>query len=111
MARHYAEQNGDPVVAAMDRVLKAERDGVTLLRESQGKAERLLGEARAGAAAIALRIDGRVSRLHVAYLQKIQRDIDAMNTSNASHESGNAYERAALEAAAFRVALKLTSDL
>lgn len=110
MARQRDQQQDDPVVAAIERVLKAERDGMRQLRHSQEEAQRLLSDARARAAAIALRVDGCISKLHTAYLQKIQRDIQAMAGADAPQgaATGHGYDRAALEAAARRVAAKLT---
>jgi hypothetical protein len=109
MARHEKPQS-DPVVAAIERVLEAERDGVQLLRASRDNAERLLGEARAQAAAIARRADACITKLHTAYLQKIQRDIEAAAGADpaAGADSDRAFDRAVLEAAARRVAAKLT---
>ena len=47
------QQHSDPVVAAIERVLKTERDGVEALRRSEEHARDLLAQARAQAAAIA----------------------------------------------------------
>lgn len=109
MARQRDQQQGDPVVAAIERVLKAERDGGEQLRRSRDEAQHLLSEARARAAAIARRADACITKLHTAYLQKIQRDIQALAGADATTESADrAYDRAALEAAARRAAAKLT---
>ena len=110
MARQKDQQQSDPVVAAIERVLKAERDGVRQLRHSEEEAQRLLSEARARAAAIIQRVEGCISKLHTAYLQKIQFDIEALASAEAPQGAGtgHGYDRAALEAAARRVAVKLT---
>ncbi len=41
------DEHSDPVVAAIERVLKIEREGVQMLRKSAADAERLLSETRA----------------------------------------------------------------
>ncbi len=108
MARQGEQHQSDPVVAAIERVLKAERDGVEQLRVSRQDGQRLLAEARSTAAVIAQRADARISRLHTAYLQKIQRDIQSLEADPAPGErTGHGYDRAVLEAAARRVAAKL----
>ena len=108
MARQSDEQPGDPVVAAIERVLKVERDGVKTLRESEDAARQLLAEARAQAANIAQRTDARISRLHAAFLQKVERDIAALAANQPSNDASAGYDRAALEAAVRRVAARLT---
>jgi vacuolar-type H+-ATPase subunit H len=113
MARQREQQQSDPVVAAIERVLKAERDGVQQLSSSREEAQRLLNEARASAAAIAQRVDACISKLHTAYLKKIQRHIQTLTEAEAALGEGAAhgYDRAALEAAARRVAAKLTGGV
>lgn len=109
MGREPEQQQSDPVVAAIERVLKAERDGVEQLHRSQDQAQHLLGEARAHAAAIGRRADACITKLHTAYLQKIVRDIQTIaGPEPTSKHIDRAYDRAALEAAARRVAAKLT---
>jgi hypothetical protein len=73
------EQQSDPVVAAIERVLKAERDGVVNLHKSAADAERMLTETRAQAAALAQRVDRCISKLHTTYRQKIDREIRALD--------------------------------
>jgi vacuolar-type H+-ATPase subunit H len=104
------QQQSDAVVAAIERVLKAERDGVQKLQRSQDDAQRLLAEARAQASAIARRADACISKLHTAYLQKVQRDIDRLTQSAAAagESTDKPVERAVLLEAARRVAAKLT---
>ena len=77
MARQSYRQDNDPVVAAIERVLKIERDGVAALRHGQDEAHRMLAQARGRAAHIGQRVDACISRLHAAYLQKVERDIQA----------------------------------
>ena len=81
------EQQSDPVIAAIERVLRAERDGVVALRESEDRATRLSTEARTQAASIAARADARISRLHTAYLRKIEADIGTLTAANAIADS------------------------
>jgi vacuolar-type H+-ATPase subunit H len=108
MAQQSDEQPGDPVVAAIERVLKVERDGVKTLRDSEDAARRLLADARAQAANITQRTDVRISRLHAAYLQKVERDIAALAVNQPSADESAGYDRATLQAAARRVAARLT---
>jgi len=110
MPRQPTRQHGDDTAAAIERVLKAERDGVEALRRSKGQAEHLLAEARAQAANIARRADNCISRLHAAYLQKIEREVEALNKARpaAAGIDETAYERNTLTAAAERVAARLT---
>lgn len=110
MPGHTDKPHSDPVVAAIERVLKTERDGVDMLRKSTADAERLLSETRAQAAALARRADRCISKLHTAYLQKIERDIGALvraQSANAA-DADTPDDTAALSAAAGRVAAKLT---
>lgn len=110
MAGQTDEPHSDPVVAAIERVLKTEREGVEALRKSAADAERLLTEARAQAAALARRADRCISKLHTAYLQKIDRDIQKLGASQAANgvDADQPYDPAVLSAAARRVAAKLT---
>jgi len=102
------EQQRDVVTAAIERVLKAERDGVEALRGSEGQARELLAQARAQAGAIGRRTDTCIAKLHAAYLKKIQRDIEALAGPAADAGGRAPYDQMALRAAARRVAAKLT---
>jgi hypothetical protein len=105
----HQQKSNDPVAAAIERVLKTEREGVEALRRSEADAQHLLTQARAQAAAIARRADQRIARLHTAYLQKVERDIKKLAAAHASSGStGKTYDAAALKDAARRVAAKLT---
>ena len=110
MPRQHEQQHSDPVVAAIERVLKTERDGVETLRQSHEAAGRLLAQARAQAAAIARRADDCIAKLHTAYLQKVERDIAKLAASHALPAAGGdkAIDAAALGAAVQRVGAKLT---
>ena len=109
MAGQQDHEQGDPVTAAIERVLKVERDGVQQLQHSQEQAQLLLARARAQAAAIARQADVCISQLHNSYLQKVQRNIERLAQSNLSSEhADNAYDRVTLVQAARRVAAKLT---
>jgi len=100
----------DPVVAAMERVLKIEREGAEMLRRSADDAQRLLTETRARGAALGRRADTCISRLHTAYQQKIEHDISAVKQTHAARESQTEapHDAAELAAAAQRLAAKLT---
>ncbi len=110
MARQPDQQQSDPVNAAIERVLKVERDGVQQLRRGEERAQHLLSAARAQAAAIAGRADACISRLHNAYLQKLQGDIERLQQAQLSpgEPAGVAYGRETLAQAARRIAAKLT---
>ena len=112
MVGQTGEQQSDPVVAAIERVLKAERDGVENLHKSAADAERLLTETRAQAAALAQRVDRCISKLHTTYRQKIDREIRALAQAQAvsAADADTPYDAAALGAAARRVAAKLTGE-
>ena len=104
------DQGDDPVVAAIEHVLKIEREGTEMLRRSTEEAQRLLSETRARAAALARRADVCISKLHPAYLQKIEREISALKDAHAASgaTAEASYDAAALAAAAQRLAAKLT---
>jgi mevalonate kinase len=110
MAGQHKQPKSDPVVAAIERVLKTEREGVEMLRRSEDEARRLLTQTRAQAGAVARRADRCISKLHTAYLQKVERDIQKLATSNTSSGAGadQISNAKALAAAARRVAAKLT---
>jgi hypothetical protein len=104
------EPHSDPVVAAIERVLRTEREGVATLRKSADEAQRLLTETRAQAAALARRVDRCISKLHTAYLQKVEHDIATLKAAQAASgaDAGGCCDTAVLTAAARRVAAKLT---
>lgn len=110
MGRQRDKQQSDPVVAAIERVLKAEYDGTQQLRCSRDEAERLLSEARERAAAIVRGTDACITKLHTAYLQKIQREVQSLGGADTAPgtRADDGYDHAVLEAAAHRVAAKLT---
>jgi hypothetical protein len=110
MTGQRGEPHSDPVVAAIERVLKTEREGVETLRKSAADAECLLTETRAQAAALARRADRCISKLHTAYLQKIDRDIAGLAQAQAANgsDANKPYDAVVLSAAARRVAAKLT---
>src|ERR1035438_5171295 len=103
------DPHSDPVIAAIERVLGAERDGEARLRDDRQQAEGLLAAARAEAAAIARRAEARISKLHAAYFRKIQQDIEkpAGPYTVATELAHNPYDLAALSDAARRIAAKL----
>jgi vacuolar-type H+-ATPase subunit H len=108
MAPQSERQHNDPVVAAIERVLKVERDGIKTLRESEERARRLLADARAQAAAIAQRTDACIAKLHAAYLDKVEREITALAPAAEATDGNSGYDRRALADAARRLAARLT---
>jgi len=111
MARQQKKDHSDPTAAAIERVLKVERDAAEQLQHSRELAQQLLSQARDQAAALAKRADTRISALHTAYLQKVQRDIDSLVRSNlpSGEQPDRSYDRERLVEAARRIAAKLTS--
>jgi len=101
---------GDPVVAAIERVLKIEREGAEMLRRSADDAQHLLTETRTRGAALVRRTDACISKLHAAYQKKIEDDISALKQANAARgrEAPAPYNAAELTAAARHLAAKLT---
>ncbi len=112
MAQQSDRQHSDPVVAAIERVLKVERDGVAALRQSESEAQLLLAETRAQATAIGKRVSACISRLHAAYLRKLEHDIEVVASSSLSDRAApeHAYDHATLVTAARRVAARLTEE-
>ncbi|HZD90588.1 MAG TPA: hypothetical protein VE224_10840 [Pseudolabrys sp.] len=109
MPRQADAPHTDDTVAAIERVLRAERDGVEALRRGEDQAQRVRAAARAEAAAIARRADRCIARLHGAYLQKIDNEIRALDSARAGEGGGAAaYDRVRLTAAAERIATRLT---
>lgn len=109
MPRQSDSPQSDDTVAAIERVLRAEREGVAALRQSEEQAQHMLAEARAEAANIARRTDHCISRLHTAYLQKIEREVAALDAARPATNDGDAaHTREALQAAAERIAARLT---
>lgn len=108
MPRQSDSPPSDDTVAAIERVLRAEREGVEALRRSEEQAQHLRAEARAQAAAIARRADHCISKLHTGYLQKIDRAVEALEQARPRTAGNPAYDRDALKTAAQRIAARLT---
>ncbi len=99
MPRQSDPPHSDATAAAIERVLKAEREGVEALRRSEDqrpaharrrRGRRPLASPAAPTAAL--------SRLHTAYLQKIEREVEALNDGSPGADGGDpAYGREALE--------------
>jgi molecular chaperone GrpE (heat shock protein) len=101
------EQQRHSDTAAIERVLKAERDGVSALQKSTKEAEQALSRARAEASDIARRTDSLISKLHAAYLRKIQNDLQQFATKEPL-QPNQLYDADALAETARRVAARLT---
>jgi hypothetical protein len=104
-----SEQQRDPAAFAIERVLHAERAADAKLLECRQQAEALLAAAREQAAAIARRVDARISRLHTAYLEKIDSAAAALATPPPA-ATGTGASDSELAKAAHRLAAKLTGD-
>lgn len=100
----------DPVIAAMERVLQVEREGVAALRHTEAEAQRILAEARARADAIRQRASVRISQLHALYLQKVQEEIGASEGPSSPEDGGRMDDQARVLAAARRVAARLVEE-
>jgi len=113
MARRQQREDDDAVVAAIERVLRVERDGVERLRHGQAHAAQLIDRTRVQAAAIATRADARIARLYGNYLQKVECDIAELTQSSwsASEQLEGVYEGVSLDQAVRRVAVKLTGGV
>ncbi len=112
MARQPDDLHSDPIVAAIERVLKTEREGVEALKRSKVDAGRLVTQARAEAAALTDRAERCISRLHTDYLKKIEREIERLAAADTNKDAaaGAGFDDATLAAAARRVAAKLTGE-
>lgn len=112
MTRQPDEHRSDPVVAAIERVLKSERDGVEILRQRADQARQVLAEARSQAGAIARRAENCATRLHGRYLQTIQTEIQRLTDDAARQRDNDTDARGndtdALTQAVRRVTAKLT---
>jgi vacuolar-type H+-ATPase subunit H len=107
MTRPREQQHDDPTVAAIERVLTAERDGEEQLQSVREHAESIVAAARVEAAAVVQRTDSRISKLRSAYLKKVQKNVLKIAESSASLNDGP-FDRTALAAAAHQVAARLT---
>jgi vacuolar-type H+-ATPase subunit H len=110
MGREHEGQQSDAITAAIEHVLKLERDGMEQLRLSHEQAHQILSQARDRAAAIGMRADARITKLHNLYLQNLQREVDLLAESGhgSDENPANGYDRTALTQAARRLAAKLT---
>jgi vacuolar-type H+-ATPase subunit H len=107
MTRQREQPREDPIVAAIERVLAAERDGEQQLRSVRRHAETVIARARVEAAAVVQRVNDRIAKLRSAYLQKVEKKISRMTASSNSLDD-DPVDRTALAAAAQHVAARLT---
>ena len=109
MAQRRDEPDNDPIVAAIERVLQAERTAEQKLKQYREQAQAILATARDRAATITRRTDSRISSMHSAYLQKVQVELASLRAPDADSGTGRD-GNAALRAATARVAARLTGD-
>jgi hypothetical protein len=102
--------DSDPAVKAIERVLQAERASEQKLEDCKAQAQAILAAARERAAAITRRADARLSRIHTAFLQKLQAELVSLQAPSTGADAGGCHDGAALQAAAARVAAQLTGD-
>lgn len=96
----------DPVVLAIERVLRAESDGEARLRKCRAQAQALIAAAREQAAAITKRTDARLSKLHAAHSIKVSAEIANLPPARAT--ARETIDDAALARIIRRLAAKLT---
>ena len=100
---------GDPAVAAIERVLEAERAGNMRLESCAERAKQTVADARAEAAAITRRADERLARVHDHYLKRIGHKVETLKTaSDTGAAAQGPVSDAVLAEAARRLAAKLT---
>jgi hypothetical protein len=104
-----SEQQRDPAALAIERVLQAERAADAKLSECRQQAETLVAAAREQAAAIARRVDTRISQLHSAYLKKIDNAVAELAIPPPAG-TGTGASDSELAKTAHRLAAKLAGD-
>jgi hypothetical protein len=102
----------DPVVASIEKVLAAERDADRMLADCRRQADATIAAARERAAGIGRRTDARISRIHPAYLKKIEAGLVQLSQAvDAGADFASEDENMSLIANAVRrLAGKMTSD-
>ena len=100
------------MVVAIERVLKAERASDASIQDCRHRADEMVAAARGSAARIAQRTDARISRLHAAYLQEIDRHIADLSERSKTQEAKADFapSETHLARAAERLAARLASD-
>ena len=102
--------------AAVERVLDAERDVEAQVQKAVDEADRAARAARARADAIRRRADERISRIHVAMEERIEREIARMRKAflQAEDDPENdpqlGLKRDALQRAVHRLAARMTGE-
>jgi vacuolar-type H+-ATPase subunit H len=104
-----SELQRDPAALAIERLLQAERAADAKLSECRQQAEAVVAAAREHAAAIARRVDTRISQLHSAYLKKIDNAVAELAIP-APAGTGTGASDSELAKAAYRLAAKLAGD-
>jgi vacuolar-type H+-ATPase subunit H len=109
MAQRGFELSDDPAASAIERVLEAERASEEQLRDCRRRAEDIVVAARGRAEAIAARRDARIAKLRESFLQRTERDIDALaHATRPTTDVDESPGEHALARAAARLAAKLT---
>jgi hypothetical protein len=111
MADQASDDDLDPVLQEMQRVLEAERAGQAKIKAAEGRAQTILSAAREQARAIGERATARLARLNIAMATKL--DAEAAGLKRALEQKTSVareIDLASLAAAARAVAAKLTSD-
>ena len=108
MPQEHSRPALDPIVAAMEMVLEAERESERKLVDCRCKTDAIIAAAHERAAEIARRANARISRIHAAYLQKIEAEIGGLSQAAAADPAR--HDEAALIGAVRRLAAKMTSD-
>lgn len=111
MLQEQSKHAPDPVVAAMEKVLEAEREAERKLAECREKADAIIAAARERGAEIAHRANARLSKIHAAYMEKIESEIGRLRrTAVAADAAAPRHDGSLLIGAVQRLAAKMTSD-
>lgn len=85
-----AAPGSDPAMeAAIERVLAAERDARSAIRDSQTRAVEIVAAARASAQRVAACADSRLREVHGAFQRKVEAEIAAIEAEIAALNSSS----------------------
>jgi hypothetical protein len=111
MVGQVSDDDLDPVLQEMQRVLEAERAGQAEIKAAQARAQAISGAARERARAIGERTTARLARLNIAMAAKLDAEVAGLKrTFEQKASATREIDLTSLAAAARVVAAKLTSD-
>jgi vacuolar-type H+-ATPase subunit H len=112
MLQEQSKHAPDPVVAAMERVLEAEREAERKLAECRQKADAIIAAARERGAEITQRANARLSKTHAAYIEKIGSEIGRLRQGAVTADAAAArHDGSFLIGAVRRLAANMTSGV